>query len=84
MNINTAYDAIIAGSGMGGLSAGAIPLHHQIHLDEGETVPYTNSDPIFVSMSKRGDTERAKEGSRTLNISTHASPEFWYSPKWEI
>jgi C-3',4' desaturase CrtD len=56
-----------------------LPLHNQIHLDEGETVPFTNSDSIFISMSKPGDTDRAKEGSRTLNISTHASPEFWYS-----
>ncbi len=56
-----------------------LPLHNQIHLKDGETVPYTNSDSIFVSMSKPGDTERAKEGSRTLNISTHASPEYWHS-----
>lgn len=56
-----------------------LPLHHQIHLEEGEKVPFTNSESIFISMSKRDDNERAKQGSRTLNISTHASPEFWYS-----
>lgn len=54
-------------------------IHHQIHLDEGVTVPYTNSESIFVSMSKRDDEIRAKKGDRTLNISCHASPEFWFS-----
>ncbi len=29
-------------------------------------------------MSKRGDTERTKEGKRVLNISTHALPEVWF------
>lgn len=52
-------------------------LHHQIHLD-GETVPFTQSESIFISMSQRGDTERAPEGERTLNISCHASPEHWF------
>lgn len=53
-------------------------IHHQLHLDDGVTVPYTNSESIFVSMSKRGDEERAPKGERTLNISCHASPETWF------
>ena len=56
-----------------------LSLHHQLHLDESETVPFTKSDSIFVSMSKRGDSERAPEGKRTLNISCHTSPEYWFS-----
>jgi C-3',4' desaturase CrtD len=55
-----------------------LSLHHQIHLNEGQTVPYTNSKSFFVSMSKPGDDKRAKNGKRTLNISTHASPATWY------
>tara|TARA_R110002126_G_scaffold200584_4_gene348172 strand:+ start:510 stop:2018 length:1509 start_codon:yes stop_codon:yes gene_type:complete len=54
-------------------------LHHQLHLDKEETIPFTDSESIFVSMSKRGDTERAPAGKRTLNISCHASPERWFS-----
>lgn len=56
-----------------------LSLHHQVHLKEGERIPYTNSESLFVSMSQRGDTERAPEGNRTLNISCHASPERWFS-----
>tara|TARA_R110000868_G_scaffold37111_11_gene131571 strand:- start:6926 stop:8434 length:1509 start_codon:yes stop_codon:yes gene_type:complete len=53
-------------------------IHHQLHLDEGVKVPFTNSHSIFVSMSKKGDEERAPKGERTLNISCHASPETWF------
>lgn len=52
-------------------------IHHQIHLD-GEKVPNTDSESIFVSMSMKGDTKRAPEGERTLNVSCHASPEHWF------
>lgn len=54
-------------------------IHHQIHLMNEEKVPFTNSNSIFISMSKRGDTKRAPDGERTLNISCHASPELWFS-----
>ncbi|GAB5409336.1 MAG: C-3',4' desaturase CrtD [Balneolaceae bacterium] len=53
-------------------------IHHQIHLKEGVTVPYTGSESIFISMSKKGDEGRAPKGERTLNISCHASPELWF------
>lgn len=78
-DFNHAWGAITLGIATTDTYPDDLPLHHQIHLEEGKTVPFTNSDSFFVSMSKREDTDRAKEGSRTLNISTHASPEFWYS-----
>ncbi len=53
-------------------------IHHQIHLGDKNNVPYTNSESIFISMSKRGDEKRAPKGERTLNISCHASPETWF------
>lgn len=52
-------------------------IHHQIHLD-GEKVPFTDSESIFISMSHQGDTDRAPKGVRTLNVSCHASPELWF------
>ncbi len=52
-------------------------IHHQIHLD-GKKVPHTDSESIFISMSLRGDKERAPDGERTLNVSCHASPELWF------
>jgi C-3',4' desaturase CrtD len=78
-DFDEAWGAITLGIATSDTYPDDIPIHHQIHLEEGGTVPFTNSNSIFVSMSKRGDTERAKEGKRTLNISTHASPELWYS-----
>ncbi|RNC85787.1 MAG: FAD-binding protein [Balneola sp.] len=54
-------------------------LHHQIHLSNEETVPFTNSESVFVSMSQKGDEKRAPNGNRTLNVSCHANPEYWFS-----
>jgi phytoene dehydrogenase-like protein len=56
-----------------------LPLHHQLHLYDDEVVPYTNSGSVFVSMSHQKDDKRATDGHRTLNISTHAEPERWFS-----
>lgn len=78
-DFDEAWGAITLGIATNDTYPEELPLHNQIHLEDEETVPYTNSDSIFVSMSKPGDSVRAKEGMRTLNISTHASPEFWYS-----
>jgi phytoene dehydrogenase-like protein len=75
--VHEAWGAITLGIAVTDSFSAELPLNHQIHLEEGKTVPYTNSDSIFISMSKRGDNLRAKEGMRTLNISTHASPEYW-------
>ncbi|WP_246075252.1 phytoene desaturase family protein [Gracilimonas mengyeensis] len=73
------WGAITMGIGIKDEFPDEMPLHHQIHLPEGEMIPHASSGSVFVSMSKRGDTERAKEGKRTLNISTHALPEYWFS-----
>ncbi|HET8865956.1 MAG TPA: NAD(P)/FAD-dependent oxidoreductase [Gracilimonas sp.] len=78
-DFDEAWGAITLGIATDDIYPKELPLHHQIHLEEGDTVPFTDSDSIFVSMSKPGDSVRAKEGMRTLNISTHASPECWYS-----
>jgi len=53
-------------------------LHHQLHLD-GEKVPHTDSESIFISMSDRNDPNRTVNGNRVLNISCHADPEYWFS-----
>jgi C-3',4' desaturase CrtD len=53
-------------------------LHHQLHLPEGQTMPHTGARSVFVSMSQRGDTERAPEGERTLNISCHSYARPWF------
>ncbi|MEO1023776.1 MAG: FAD-dependent oxidoreductase, partial [Bacteroidota bacterium] len=52
-------------------------IHHQIHLDK--PIPHTASESCFVSMSNPGDVSRAEAGLRTLNVSCHASPEYWFS-----
>ncbi len=53
-----------------------LTLHHQIHSDE--PLPICGSHSIFVSFSQRGDTLRAPDGSRVLNISTHTPTEPWF------
>jgi C-3',4' desaturase CrtD len=53
-------------------------LHHQIHIPEHKQLPGMDSNSIFVSLSRRGDTKRAPVGTRTLNISTHADSEYWF------
>ena len=60
-----------------------LTLHHQIHIEESEKTAGLDSDSVFVSMSKRGDTKRAKEGTRVLNVSTHTKPEFWFEQNGE-
>lgn len=51
-------------------------LHHQIHLDE--PMPFTGATSFFVSISKRGDTRRAPEGYRAMNVSTHTATRPWF------
>lgn len=55
-----------------------MPLHHQVHLDSSDKEMGLESGSVFVSFSDKGDNKRAEEGSRVLNISTHATPEFWF------
>lgn len=73
-----AWGAITMGIATTDTYPGDLGIHHQIHLG-GKKVPFTNSESIFVSMSKQGDMERAPEGERTLNVSCHASPEVWFA-----
>lgn len=72
-----AWGAITMGIATSDTYSENLGIHHQIHLD-GLKVPHTNSESIFVSMNQRGDTDRAPKGERTLNISCHASPEYWF------
>ena len=53
-------------------------LHHQLHLPEGPSMPHTGARSVFVSMSQRGDTTRAPEGERALNISCHSVARPWF------
>lgn len=77
-DFNKAWGAITMGIATTDSYPDDLGIHHQIHLKEGITVPYTDSESIFISMSKKGDEERAPKGERTLNISCHASPERWF------
>jgi len=51
-------------------------LHHQIHLEKPMSV--TGADSLFVSMSARGDIQRAPKEYRTLNISCHTPTDVWF------
>ncbi len=53
-----------------------LPLHHQFHVDH--PIPNVNSDSLFVSLSMRGDHQRAPEGRRVISVSCHTKPEFWF------
>jgi C-3',4' desaturase CrtD len=54
-------------------------LHHQVVLDDELHLPGLDSGSLFVSLSARGDHARAPEGSRVLNISAHALPDYWFN-----
>lgn len=60
-----------------------MPLHHQLHLPKNETMPLTGASSVFVSMSARGDTARAPEGLRTLNVSCHTDTAHWFTMNGE-
>jgi C-3',4' desaturase CrtD len=55
-----------------------MPIHHQVHLEKSDRQNGLDSGSVFVSFSAKDDTERAEEGSRVLNISTHTVPEYWF------
>jgi len=74
-----AWGAITLGIATADTYPGNMPLHHQLHLSEGESVPFAKSDSVFVSMSQKGDTKRAPEGQRVLNVSCHTEPDTWYA-----
>jgi phytoene dehydrogenase-like protein len=58
-----------------------LPLHHQIHYSNNDTLGQEGS--IFVSLSKSGDLARVKEGYRTANVSMHTEVEQWYTESKE-
>jgi phytoene dehydrogenase-like protein len=58
-----------------GHSPGNSPGHSQ---GSSQGLPHIESTSIFVSLSDRNDTERAPEGTRVINVSTHTEPDFWF------
>jgi C-3',4' desaturase CrtD len=74
-----AWGAFTMGIAMNDVFDDDMPLHHQIHLTEEDKREGLNSDSIFVSLSHPDDKVRSRDGYRTLNISTHANPEFWFN-----
>ena len=57
----------------------SMPLHHQLHSSGNEFDGAIDSGSVFVSMSAKGDTERAPDGKRVLNISAHTETDFWFN-----
>lgn len=55
-----------------------LPLHHQLHIPEGESIPYTSSNSVFVSMSHPEDKKRSIKGNRVLNVSCHTETDTWF------
>ncbi|PWN06676.1 phytoene desaturase family protein [Rhodohalobacter mucosus] len=53
-------------------------LHHQLHLSQEDAIEGIDSGSLFVSISRKGDTDRSEEGKRVLNISAHAGTDFWF------
>lgn len=74
-----AWGAITLGIATTDTYSSELGLHHQIHLGDSKSVPFSNSESVFVSMSQRGDERRAPKGERALNISCHTSSERWFS-----
>ena len=56
-----------------------LTLHHQIHVNSPTGLIHTGSHSIFVSFSQRGDLDRAPDGTRVMNISCHADPDYWFN-----
>jgi len=54
-------------------------LHHQIHIKEAEKTEGIDSNSLFVSLSKKGDRNRAKDGHRVMNVSVHSRTDQWFS-----
>jgi len=73
-----AWGAFTMGIAMKDVFGTETPLHHQIHLTEEDKTEGLISDSIFVSLSHPDDPVRSRDGYRTLNVSTHANPEWWF------
>jgi len=74
-----AWGAVTMGVVTGDVYPEGFPLHHQIHLQQNDRIFGIESESLFVSLSKRGDEERAPAGKRVLNVSAHAVPGRWFS-----
>jgi C-3',4' desaturase CrtD len=75
---NEAWGAFTAGALISDELEEGLSLHHQLQLPKDHPVREWISDSFFVSISKRGDAERAPEGYRALNISTHTIADRWF------
>jgi phytoene dehydrogenase-like protein len=71
-----AWGAFVMGIAVKDTFPDDLTLHHQIHLDR--PMPHTGAGSLFVSISARGDTERAPEGYRVLNLSCHTETDTWF------
>ncbi len=71
-----AWGAFVMGMAVKDTFPDDLTLHHQIHLDR--PMPHTGAESLFVSISARGDTVRAPEGFRVLNISCHTETDTWF------
>lgn len=72
-----AWGAFTIGIVLSDTLADELSLHHQFHLPERHPYSEWIAQSFFVSISMRGDTQRAPKGHRVLNISTHCIPEKW-------
>jgi C-3',4' desaturase CrtD len=52
-------------------------LHHQVIFEE--PLPIVGGRSAFVSLSPRGDTSRAPEGTRAVTVSVHTPTDLWWS-----
>ena len=71
-----AWGAFVMGIAVKDTFPEELTLHHQIHLER--PMPHTGAGSLFVSISARGDTLRAPEGFRVLNISCHTGTDAWF------
>ena len=72
------WGALTLGIGTDDVWPEGYPLHHQLHMDGRQLPEGISSRSLFVSMSAKGDTDRAPDGQRVLNISTHTRPDYWF------
>lgn len=76
---NKAWGAFTMGIAIKDTFGPEFPLHHQIHTARVDSIEGLNSGSIFVSLSHADDKKRSPGELRTLNVSTHSNPEYWFS-----
>lgn len=77
-NYDEAWGAFTMGIVIKDTFPDGLTLHHQLHLPDGASMPFTGAKSIFVSLSRRGDTTRAPNGERVLSISCHTETSDWF------